>query len=235
MIERDELLRKFKNIQSQQVFYQTEIRRRDRDIEKLQEHLLMYKNTEDHTIEMSRTLCPPLIINKNNEDSLLITLVNGYENITQELKGKIKAYQDLYKNMQDEIEMVITLRKTEINPEIKKITSSLYNIPVDMSVKRIFDIFKENLGKLKDFMDETDVLRARSDDEGEAKNKVMEILENYTELVRKQTNTMKKSCSNTQKTLGDHEFENMWKIIASNKKILEENKKIIVIIVYIIE
>lgn len=227
ILERDELLKRFTNIQSQQVLYQNEIRRREKEIAKLQEHL-SFKNISSGTMELSATLSSPLICNKSSGDSLLIMIAKGYENTVQELKAELKAYQNLYRNMQDEIEVIVSLRKTEVRPEIRKITSSLYNLPVDASADRILAIFKENLAKLKNFMDETDILKARHNVEGETKSKVMEILENYTEMVKSQAASMKKTCSVSQKTLGDHEFENMWKIVANNRRVLEENRRLIV-------
>jgi len=226
IIERDEVMKKYTNVQAQQVLYQNEIRRRDKEIAKLQDHL---RSTSSGTMELSTPLSSPLISNKNSSDSLLIMITKGYENSIQELKNDLKAYQNLYRNIQDEIEMIVSLRKSEVNPEIKKITSSLYNLPTDVSTDKILTIVKENLSKLKDFMDETDILKTKHNTEGETKTKVMEILENYTEMVRTQAASIKKTCSVSQKTLGEHEFENMWKIVANNKKLLEENRRLIVL------
>eukprot|EP00826_Nyctotherus_ovalis_P058127 TRINITY_DN7971_c0_g1_i1.p1 TRINITY_DN7971_c0_g1~~TRINITY_DN7971_c0_g1_i1.p1 ORF type:complete len:134 (-),score=29.70 TRINITY_DN7971_c0_g1_i1:135-536(-) len=126
--------------------------------------------------------------------------------------------RDRYKDMQEEIESIISSRRPEIKEEVQKIANSLYNLPANTSTDKILHIFKQNLEKLKLCMYKEEVKIVKSN--------ALEELKNYSGHFKDQVAKIKEC--NAKKSLGQHEFEGIWKLIDSNKKLLEENKKIIV-------
>lgn len=103
--------------------------------------------------------------------------------------------------------------------EIQKIGDVLFNLPFDKSVEELTKTFKENICKLKDYMDKIDILSKELDikEHGDpARDKTIDkldkTLESYTELAKLQGHALGKLCSlyssgdTSYKPFGEQEY-----------------------------
>jgi len=229
----EEMLRKCSQIISAQTVYQNEIKKKDKEISKLQDCLVKYKQISGPNIEITTPLLNTVGYNKNGEDTLVVTLTKGYEENIAFLKSEIKIYQDLFANIQMELEQFGKIHKipSSSDPEFTKLSENLFSFPSELASDKILEIFRDNLSKLKSHISQYDLL-SKPVNITENLSKISEILSGYTQLAKTQAQSVSnlcstQICSGTYKILGDQSFENMWKIISKNKKILEENRKLI--------
>ena len=236
LTEKEDTIKKCVQAISQQTVYQTEIKKKEKELTRLRDYVAKSKLFSATGIDMGNPLSHSIVYNKSNEDALLVTLTKGYEDTIEELKTEVKVHQDLYKAIQNEMETWAMLRKTgksAADVGITKITDVLFNYPKEISASKTLSLFKENLEKLKQFMSEADLMlqeKTKEESEDEGKNCIDKILDRYTELAKAQAESIQKMCEcreSTTKTLGKQEFENMWKIISANKKVLDENNCLI--------
>lgn len=118
----EEMLRKCSQIISAQTVYQNEIKKKDKEISKLQDCLVKYKQISGPNIEITTPLLNTVGYNKNGEDTLVVTLTKGYEENIAFLKSEIKIYQDLFANIQMELEQFGKIHKIQyaIRYEVRK-------------------------------------------------------------------------------------------------------------------
>eukprot|EP01022_Parablepharisma_sp_SALTPOND_P035112 TRINITY_DN9417_c0_g1_i8.p2 TRINITY_DN9417_c0_g1~~TRINITY_DN9417_c0_g1_i8.p2 ORF type:complete len:455 (+),score=60.42 TRINITY_DN9417_c0_g1_i8:6057-7421(+) len=279
--EKEDLVKKYSHIQTQQSQYLNEIRKKDNELKRLQDQVLFWQQASIQTkgdkaikykngMEITRNLKSAVGGKKTKENDFLVLITKGYEESLHELQAQTQALKDSFKTLQEELIQMAQARKDlfvfflsfykqcqlkrygpadpeeekEIEIEFKKVTDSLFNVPFSTHLDEIGKHFRENLGKLRLYLDKMDVLsKTESLGKENADNNLVhslkKILNSYGAIAKSQNNTIKaiyapfigESTGNplaTFKTVSQEELDRMWEVINGKKKFLETSQKILV-------
>lgn len=208
-------------------------------------------------------------LKKMKESDFLILLAKGYEGSIKELDCRIKSLTDLFKALQDELFQIAETRKQlfvyqcdhqlkrysdgsmspeeqkELEAEFKKVSDALFNVPFSDHLDEVAKRFRENMGRLRLYLDKMDVLSKIESSEGDGEDHCLlkplkKILDSYSSIAKAQNNTIKnlyapfisESAGNPMakfKVSSQAELDKMWANINSKKKSLEISQKLLVI------
>jgi hypothetical protein len=131
-----------------------------------------------------------------------------------------------------------------LEAEFKKVSDGLFNVPFSGHLDEVAKRFRENMGRLRLYLDKMDVLSKIEASEGDSEGSSLiiplkKILDSYNSIAKAQNNTIKnlyapfisESAGNPMakfKVSSLDELNTMWNNINSKKESLEKSQRVLV-------